>query len=96
MDDALIAIDQTNRLVNKSIDHSKYALTKLQNQEESIIFEKCFQIYQPNKAFQIESKRLELNDTLEYLEEAKKHISRLRQDILEDKLRFNDCSNSVD
>lgn len=90
-DDSLLAIEQTVRLVDKSIESIELELKQLQKQEESLIFEKCFNILNDSKQTNdwIEGTRLELYNNLNYMQEAKKYISKLKDEILEDKLKLN-------
>lgn len=80
-----MAIDQTARLVDKSIESIKRRLTELQSQEESMILDVCFNVPEPGRSHWIEANRAELLGNLEYLEGAKRHISRLRDEIMGDK-----------
>lgn len=85
-DDSLLAIEQTTRLVERSIDIVKNELSELQTQEESIVFDGCFSMHDPGRSNWIEAQRIELINNLDYLEEAKKHIFKLRNEIIDDKL----------
>jgi hypothetical protein len=81
-DDAILTIDQTERLVSKSIEVIKEELSQLDIQEESLVFDGCFNVHDPNKSSWIEATRLELNNNLDYLTEARRHIFRLRGEII--------------
>ena len=81
-EDALSTIDQTQRLVSKSIEAIKSELNQLDTQEESLVFDGCFNMHDPNKSNWIEATRIELNNNLDYLSEAKRHILRLRGEII--------------
>lgn len=85
IDESLTAIDQTSRLVDKSIELIKGELSDLQHQEESTVFDGCFNMHDPGRSCWIEASRSELVNNLDYLEEAKKHISRLKGEIMENK-----------
>lgn len=78
-------IEQTARLVEKSVEVIRNDLSDLQQQEESIIFDGCFDMRDPNRSRWIQDTQSELLANLDYLEEAKKHIARLRDEILHDK-----------
>lgn len=84
----MAAIDQTERLVNKSMETINGELAELENQEESIVFDGCFNMHDPNRSGWIEAARLELGQNLDYLGEAKKHIARLRSEITDDDKRL--------
>jgi hypothetical protein len=70
--------------VNKSIELIKAELSDLDVQEESLVFDGCFNMHDPNKSSWIEATRIELNNNLAYLNEAKRHILRLRNEIIND------------
>ena len=84
-DDALAAIEQTDRLVQKSIDLVEDELSELRSQEESIVLDGCFDQHLPGRSSWIESQQIELKSSLEYLADAQKHTFKLRDEILQDK-----------
>lgn len=45
----------------------------------------------PSKSDWLETTRIELSNTLDYLREAKKFVSRLRGEIMDDKLNSSTC-----
>lgn len=60
-------------------------LNELAQQEDALIFDNCFEIQNSGKSSWIDATRSELINTFEYLQEAKRHISRLRSEIIQDK-----------
>lgn len=75
--------------MSKSIEAIKEELIQLDVQEESLVFDGCFNMHDPNKSSWIEATRLELNSNLDYLTEAKRHILRLRGEIVNDELSWD-------
>lgn len=60
-----------------------------QQQEEAIIFDGCFNMLDSQRASWIEGSQSELLGNLDYLEGARGHIARLRDEILKDKMNAN-------
>lgn len=96
-DEALLAVNQTSQLVEKSIELGKGELHELELQyEESFMLASGLEDLTQEAACSTPTidqlgtggwKR-ELEDYLDYLEEARKHVRRLRGQILDDKLRL--------
>lgn len=94
-DEALAAVEQTARLVKKSMELIRDELNELQVQEESIVFDGCFNVHDPGKTNWIETQRSELQSNLDYLEEAKAHVTRLEREISDDKSKLMTDINDV-
>ena len=68
--------------MSKSLELIKSQLSELDIQEESLVFDGFFSVHNPNKLNWIEATRAELNNNLDYLTEAERHIARLRAEIV--------------
>lgn len=93
LDDSLKAIDQTSRLVEKSIESLNKELEALLQQEEAMIFDGCFDLLDKRKPSWFGKARSDLSSNLDYLEEAKKFITRLKAEIMNDKLSVQGNGN---
>lgn len=86
LDDALFSIDQTSRLVDSSMQSIRLGLDELAHQEEALVFDNCFDVQNArNSSSLLEATKLELVNNFDYLQEAKRHIARLRSEIIQDK-----------
>lgn len=82
LNNALATIDQSSRLVDRSIEQAKNQRKQLEAREESIILGACFNMRESKAdARYIDSSIVELTSTIEYLEEARNYIGKLRSDI---------------
>lgn len=79
--------------MEKSIENVHQELETLHQQEEALIFDGCFDLLDKRKPSWFEATRLELSSNLDYLEEAKKFILRLKGEILDDKLKVQRHEN---
>lgn len=83
-ENAFATIDQSSRLVDRSIEQARERRKSLELKEETMVFGGCFNMRDTHTDTQlIESYIQELNNTIEYLKEAKNFINRLRQETVE-------------
>lgn len=75
--------------MEKSIESIRIELKNLQQHEEALIFDGCFNVLDAERPAWLEASRAELNNNLDYLKEAQKHILRLKSEIMDDKLKNN-------
>lgn len=80
-------------MVEKSIENLTRELETLNQQEEAMIFDGCFDLLDKRKPSWFGKTRLDLSSNLDYLERAKKFISRLKAEIMDDKLRVQGNGN---
>lgn len=94
IDDSLLTIDQTARLIEKTIENSNIELKFTDQQEESLIMDNTFwsdldRESCRNQSALLAKNRAELRGNLDYLLEARKYVAKLRQDILDDKFELS-------
>lgn len=84
----MLVIEQTFRLVDKSIESIEFELDDLYRRRDSMILFSSAesQLQQMNY---IESSKSELISNLNYLNEAKKYVSKLKEEIVADKMSAN-------
>lgn len=73
--------------MDKSIENIKIELEELHKQQEALIFDSnCFNMRDSQESNWIEATRIDLMGNIDYMEDAKKYILRLKDEILDTKL----------